>query len=144
MKTCRICGQEKELTAYTVRSDSGKHRNECKICWGKNKRSKIFTNVKNNVKEKLKSAKRKGHKVLIDWEYIERLYKRQNGKCALTGRSIDYTKENSLSIDRIDSKKPYQRGNIQLTCKAANYAKHTLSQEEFIRLCKDVVANCTK
>ena len=81
--------------------------------------------------------------MFISWTYIEKLYKKQGGKCALTGKPIGYGRGDALSIDRIDCKKGYEIGNIQLVCKEVNYAKHTLSQDAFIKLCKDVVANIT-
>jgi len=57
---------------------------------------------------------------------------------------INFTNKNKLSIDRIDSSKGYVEGNIQLVCRAVNYAKHALSQQEFIELCKEVVAFTSK
>ena len=32
MKTCRLCGEGKDLTEFHTRKDTGKIRNECKTC----------------------------------------------------------------------------------------------------------------
>jgi len=64
----------------------------------------------------------------------------QDGKCALTG--WDITLGSSLyqtaSLDRIDSSKGYERGNIQWLHKNVNRAKNTLSQSGFVDMCKSV------
>lgn len=33
VKTCSKCGEEKSLSSFHFRKDSGKYRNECKACW---------------------------------------------------------------------------------------------------------------
>ncbi len=62
--------------------------------------------------------------------------------CSLTGRSIDLMKPASYQLDHIIPRSKGGLSNIdncQLLCKAANQAKHDLSLEEFIQLCKEVV-----
>jgi 5-methylcytosine-specific restriction endonuclease McrA len=62
--------------------------------------------------------------------------------CSLTGRSIDLMKPRSYQLDHIV---PRAKGgdnsldNCQLTCKEANQAKHELTVDEFISLCREVV-----
>lgn len=38
MKTCKICGEEKELKAFWKRTDSPTYRNICKACRNKKRR----------------------------------------------------------------------------------------------------------
>jgi len=47
----------------------------------------------------------------------------------------------TLSVDRIDSNKPYEIGNIQFVHKRINIMKNDLSDEEFIGWCKLIAAN---
>ena len=44
----------------------------------------------------------------------------------------------NVSLDRIDSSKDYVLGNIQLVLKEVNYMKQSLSQEDFINICKKI------
>ena len=71
---------------------------------------------------------------------LKQIWERQNGKCALTGRQLDFwTME-------LDHKIPLSRGgkstieNLQWTCEEANQAKKDLLDDEFITLCQEVIA----
>ena len=65
-----------------------------------------------------------------------------NPICYLTGRSVDLTKPRTYQFDHI---MPRSRGgdnsldNLGLACKEANQAKHNLTKDEFIQLCKNVL-----
>lgn len=75
---------------------------------------------------------------------INLIYSRQHKKCALTKQNIVFntrTKYGNASIDRIDSDKDYIINNIQILHKDVNLAKRTLSQDEFINMCKLVAEN---
>jgi hypothetical protein len=61
------------------------------------------------------------------------------GKCSLTGWEISMSYSNqTASLDRIDSSKPYELGNIQWVHKMVNMSKNRYSQNEFIEMCKAV------
>lgn len=67
-----------------------------------------------------------------------------NPTCALTGRKIDLSKPSTYQLDHII---PRSKGgdnsldNCQLLCKEANLAKHSMLQEDFIKLCQEVIKN---
>lgn len=44
----------------------------------------------------------------------------------------------AISVDRIDSRLGYVQGNVQLICWQVNIAKHDLSSEDFLKLCRSV------
>lgn len=81
---------------------------------------------------KLRGEGRATHKQLAA------LWKAQRGICALTGRRLDRTAQ-------LDHRLPRARGgsdligNLQWVCDAANIAKRDLTNEEFHRLCSDVM-----
>lgn len=69
-----------------------------------------------------------------------RLLEQQDGRCALTGRELT---PNNCSVDH---RVPIAQGgaigmsNCQLVVAGANAAKGTMTQDEFISLCRDVAA----
>src|ERR1700733_2697330 len=76
----------------------------------------------------------------IDITYALDLFLKQNRTCALSGMTIYFgltnTHETTASLDRIDSKMGYIRGNVQWVHKDINLMKNILSQDRFIELCK--------
>lgn len=76
-------------------------------------------------------------------EHASQLFIDQKEKCALTGWGICFSKGSlqTASLDRIDSSKGYEEGNVQWVHKKVNLAKNTMSQEFFIDLCNSVTKN---
>lgn len=85
-------------------------------------------------------------------EYLENLWNQQNGRCAYTGIGmiLPFKKRNSRSLsnlingslDRIDSKKGYIKGNVEFVCVGINFAKNNFPKnqmQEFIKLIKENV-----
>lgn len=80
-------------------------------------------------------------------EDLKRLWKDQEGICPYTGWKLilpdstrgwdpkrKWTEQERMrraSLDRIDSRRGYQRDNIQFVCQTANFAKRGLTEEEF-------------
>jgi hypothetical protein len=90
---------------------------------------RVYTTVKNSKK----------HECFLTVDDIREQFERQNGLCALSGLSLLTPKSSgdkkekhpmNLSVDRIDSSLPYQKGNIQLVCLALNYAKNTWTNDQ--------------
>jgi hypothetical protein len=98
-----------------------------------------WNNVRNN-------ARSRGihHNIKIEdaWELLVN----QNKICKLTGQPIGFEKSQSYtaSMDRIDSSKGYILSNVQWVHRDVNFAKQSLSTEEFISLCKHVVDHSSK
>jgi hypothetical protein len=95
-----------------------------------------FTQIK-------RQAKRRKIEFAVTKEYLWELYKKQNGKCALSGMDIwfgriHYSLETTCSLDRRDSNKGYTEGNVQWTHKDINKLKHDFDESYFIKLCKQV------
>lgn len=92
----------------------------------------------NNV---LNGARNRKIRVEITIEEAWELFLKQNRKCSLSNQEIGFEacKSNTASLDRIDSKKGYIKGNLQWVHRDINFAKQSLSNEEFIDLCNSVV-----
>lgn len=89
----------------------------------------------------------------ITTKFLLEMWEKQEGKCfytniemsprgkQTTGTKTGFKNPTSLSLDKINPNMGYTENNIVLCCYWANWAKNTLSVEEFIDLCKKVVLN---
>lgn len=80
-------------------------------------------------------------------EDLDSQYQNQKGKCAISGIDIGFNNHkkkskmlSTASLDRIDSDRPYEIGNIQWVHKQVQQMKWTTKQDEFIEWCK-IIAN---
>jgi hypothetical protein len=138
---------------------NGKDKKYCRECFSTPKgdahykwdgSGKIPGTVLYTIKQNAKNRSKNGRKIEVNItsEYLDELYEKQNGKCALTGLSIEASITNTknrgrvwtASVDRIDSSKDYVEGNVQWLHKDINRMKWDLDTDKFIELCK-LVAN---
>lgn len=86
-------------------------------------------------------SSRLNHTFSITIEYAWELFLLQNRKCALTGQTLTFSKTNAdrsatASLDRIDSSKGYEPGNVQWVHKDVNRMKNVFPQDYFIATCQ--------
>lgn len=155
-KKCAMCGITKESTDFhSHKTSTDGLQGCCKLCQHEKTKKyyekggidiflkKIFKYLKRN-------AEIRKIPVEITEEYLRYLYKTQNGKCALSGIEMTYdsyvTHSNrvknihNISPDRIDSKKGYIEGNVQLVCNIVNIMKWDFSQEDFVNMCSKIIS----
>ncbi len=122
--------------------ENGK-RNRCDAC-GKKKRfgervDDISINFFHNYK---RSAQRRNIDFTITLEYVADLFRKQEGKCAISGMSIDIKgtpwKGQTGSLDRIDPTRGYVEGNVQWVHKLVNELKWDLQPQEFFTIIKQI------
>lgn len=94
----------------------------------------------------LRASKKSGRcDCTVDTKYLLALYYEQEGKCALTGRQLEFKSHgkslDTLSIDRIDSSKGYVEGNIRMVTLQANNARMHGTDEQLFKLCQDILKN---
>jgi hypothetical protein len=88
-----------------------------------------------------RGAFRRGIDFNVSLEYLASLFDEQGGRCALTGETIGFGKlrvsvSTTASLDRIDSLRPYEEGNVQWVHKDINILKGSYDQDRFIQLCE--------
>jgi hypothetical protein len=161
---CRKCFLYKDITSFyndpKLLNRSGKGR-ECKSCQKLRKQKYWRLREEFNLDTQLRyllygcrqralghtnSTKYKGTSVNITFEDLLNLYYKQNGKCAISGIEMTYIigggyKYNNISIDRIDSNRGYDLDNIQLVCSQVNMMKGTLTYNELLFFCKNIINN---
>lgn len=136
---CSGCGAEQ---AYT-RKDHAKQSEfadwQCKKCVA---RSKGFS--KNmpvgNVARLYNRFRKSANKRQIYWGIsIKDFEDCYTGQCVLTGWEISMTYDNcTASLDRIESSKGYEVGNIQWVHVMVNMCKNKYPQDKFVEMCKAV------
>lgn len=101
--------------------------------------------------EKSSRASRQIRKFEVSIEDAWDLFLSQNRKCALSGLPLKFVtvgrsnkqrmKEQTASLDRIDSTKDYTIDNVQWVHKDVNRMKNIFDQEYFIDMCKKIAKN---
>jgi hypothetical protein len=87
------------------------------------------------------NAKRRSLEVSIDIEYAWNLFLLQDRRCVLSGRTliIESWPNQTASLDRIDSTRGYVVGNVQWIHKDLQAMKMNFAQEEFVKICEEIV-----
>lgn len=84
---------------------------------------------------KSQARRKRGLRFDLTWEEYQKSY---TGKCALTGWDISWGYYSDGSLDRIDSSRGYETDNIQWVHRAVNCGKTTMSNEDYIAVCRAV------
>lgn len=162
-RICSKCGCDKPFSNFYTNGKkvdgSPKYASWCSSCiktkmasyhkrtWGREKLQytafKRTRDYRNYLSYLLSKARRRGE-CTINLNYLCSIWEKQQGMCAITGwqmtmRLADGVVSTNASIDRINSSIGYKEGNIQLVCRCANVAKHDLTMEDFIMLCRAVI-----
>ena len=154
LRVCRECG----LKAHTIedlkrfgKAKTSKYgrRNLCHKC--ENKRQRKY-NRQNIEKAPLKytlfslkgRARRKGVKFDLDIEHLRHLWSECGGKCPMTGVSMlkkSYVNNPlAMTVDRLDGKKGYIKGNVRLVSRWYNIARSNWGDRFVLEMCQKVIA----
>lgn len=155
---CHICGKYLSVDNFQQHpyySYRNHHEARCRQC-----KNKQMENVRKNLDDKTRlqktlrmrfyaardRARKKSLSFDLTTEFLEELWCKQEGKCAITNIPMTYLNDNgrtytNVSIDRIDSNKGYTKENVQLVCMAVNQMKSDLTMDEVLIICEAVVKN---
>jgi hypothetical protein len=148
-----VCGNFVEREEYTIlrgltESCGCKHPRNLK-----GKETTRYTGYEDINGQYISELKGKARDRQLKWDeevtvkYLWELFIKQDKKCALTGLDLifqghrDKLKglEQTASLDRIDSLKGYEIGNLQWVHKDVNKIKNNLSEERLFELCELIV-----
>lgn len=136
---CSGCGIEQAYTRKDHAKQSEVSDWQCKRCVAK---AKGFSENKpvGDVARLYNKFRKSANTRQIGWKIsIKEFESCFNGKCALTDWEISMSYETpTASLDRIDSKKPYEIGNIQWVHTMVNMCKNKYSQKDFVEMCRAV------
>ena len=111
-----------------------------------------FRHTMSKIKDRYKYYNYKGRnrqEVHITLQDLKDQWDLQEGKCPICGVKLilktNSNKKNvtcnpyQASLDRVDSDKPYEKGNIRFVSLMANYAKNNFTDEQLIDFCGKVI-----
>ena len=161
--TCKTCGKlfEKIKTEFDrIELKSGNHYCSRSCCgkdnirvnlgdkFGKNNNSKLPPNHRDKYtgfREFIRRAKNRNNLGDLTLDDLVEQWNNQKGICPYTGINLVLPKTirncsiiELASLDRIDSNKLYEKGNIVFVSTPINYMKNSMSEEETINFCKKI------
>lgn len=134
------CGTEKAVAVWTLVANKSRSCSKCSYV----KAFKGYGEISITYYNALRSAAlRRKHSFHISIEHIWDLFLQQERRCAISGCPLILTNSNHLrdqtaSLDRIDSKQGYVEGNLQWVHKDINKMKMDLQEEDFFRMVKQI------
>lgn len=152
---CTYCGKENYIIWTKLRQYKGE--TGCKSCANRRTQRWKGTGIGDlsgtyftYLRKQAKNSKKEFN---LTKEYLWDLFLKQESKCIFSGfpiilakrlkertKYIDFSKM-TASLDRIDSSKGYIPGNVQWVHKVVNIMKNTLSNNDFIFICKKISEN---
>lgn len=153
LKVCKCCNTEKATKEFYKRADSAKtlYRSHCKSCCNKKSREHSKTN-RYKVYKKATQRRHKDRGLTMLWMAKNRSHKKGldfnidetdvliPSHCPVLGiplkPQVGKATHNSPSLDRIDSKKGYVKGNVIVVSRRANLLKNDATLEEMEKIYK--------
>lgn len=140
MPTCAKCEVEKPESEFRVRPERNNWRvPNCRPC-------ERVTQIDNYYKAKSTDPFLWRFRVIrnniskeITPEWFEQQWKRQDGRCVLTGRKLDRM---TFEVDHIIPRSKGGDGslaNLRFVCEEANTAKADMSDAELLQLCREII-----
>ena len=136
------CGRVNLVSCYTLVTGTSK---QCLTCGNsmksdKNPSWKGYGNIPGKILSKLKrDAEIRKLPFEITLEFLDKKFRLQNEKCALSGLDLIFGKNQTASVDRIDSKIGYVENNVQWVHKDINMMKKNYPEDYFRWMCFLVV-----
>jgi len=106
--------------------------------------ARMARNLRRVAGQRTKRSDPSFSKEMLDPDLLMELFEAHGGRCAVTGTPMTHVVSSqrtwsNISIDRIDSAKGYERGNVQLVCAAINQMKNEMPEDEFRRWAERII-----
>ena len=153
-KTCSKCKETKIIFKFHWKSDyyKGNHRRrlqvECGECRAQQRQTKysappdafLMRTIQTIRQDSARFKKRRKRVALTMDQFMEewrKQFKKYGMICPLSGQEMTYVQglgviQTNISIDRIDSDKDYEKGNIQFICRRVNSMKNHFSNQDLV------------
>lgn len=155
-KQCSKCDQRKSLTEFYFKAGRRRLQAECRTCLNDARIKKHSSGpfeyldyLTKNLRNSSPKKKRKESKI-SRLEFL-RIFQKQMYKfgllCPYSGIQMTWElgsgkpTETNISIDRFDSTRPYEPGNVVFCCWFVNRMKYDYTDQEFIGACEHIARN---
>ena len=152
---CNKCGVEQSVDCFQWRIHQSKLQKQCNKCRRKVDQAHKTKNVFQYISYLAKRLHHKYGKKLRKTCYLQKeefveLFIEQHKvfgmKCPYSGVTMTYDlgegrKETNVSIDRFNSDKPYEKGNIIFCCGMSNTMKFNSAYHRFMEWCDRLAAH---
>jgi len=131
----------------------------CGVCRVKQDNDKYSASPDAYIRRRIQMLRQDCHrhrgrkKVQLSYDKFFKIWKTQFAKtgltCPLSGETMTHQRGKgevltNISVDRIDSDKEYEGGNIQFVCLMANLMKHKYNNKNLLSWSKKIVNNLEK
>ena len=155
-KQCSKCNERKNLTEFYFKAGRRRLQAECRTCLNnariKKHRSSPFEYIdyltKNLRNVNPKKRRKKSTISRLDFlKMFRKQFDRFGLKCPYSGITMTWElgsgkpTETNISIDRFDSTRPYEAGNVVFCCWFVNRMKFDYTDQEFIGACEHIARN---
>ena len=155
-KVCSKCGQRKNVIEFYFKAGRRRLQAECRTCLNEARIKKHSSGpfeyvdyLTKNLRNSSPKKKRKESKISrLEFLHIFRRQLDKFGfKCPYSGLTMTWElgsgkpTETNISIDRFDSTRPYEPGNVVFCCWFVNRMKYDYTDQEFIGACEHIARN---
>ena len=139
-RTSRITG--KEYISCGCMRVNGKAKRGYKTKENRAKPNEFYKNISVTYYNRIKAKAAKRNIIFkVNIEYLDEIFKRQNGCCAFTGDKLCFEtgekiSKTTASLDRINSSIGYVEGNLQWVHKDVNMLKGRMKDDSLFRFCR--------
>ena len=155
-KQCSKCGERKNLTEFYFKAGRRRLQAECRTCLNEARIKKHSSSpfeyidylTKNLRNVNPKKRRKKSTISRLDFlKIFRKQFDRFGLKCPYSGITMTWElgsgkpTETNISIDRFDSTRPYEAGNVVFCCWFVNRMKYDYTDQEFIGACEHIAKN---
>ena len=144
-RKCAVCGNSKPLKEFPPHGKGDYRKRTCVVCHRVKKENYKYSTPEAYLFSRLNNKARKVE-VSITKEDLLAMWDLQQGKCAVTGMHMTYYPRRmrdstglNASIDRIDQRKGYEKGNVRLVCYRVNLMRHSGEDADLLWWCKQII-----
>jgi hypothetical protein len=167
-KKCNSCKQFLSISSFGLRNEKRlatmvqRPRSKCKKCeaaletermnrpgerakkWT-GRKQKRASHIRYKLQDKIAAWRKKTLDSDLTVDYLVELWETQQGKCYYTGCEMEWCaksiEKHGMSLDRLDPKAGYRKGNVVFCCYFVNTMKGSHTEQEFYEMMNHIISH---